>query len=125
MLPVILIILAGLTDLGLAFFMGMRTQNAVREGARIASTITGLGANDSTIQNAVVNRILPVGGVYTITTGNVTNNAPTSADCTATITVTATGVYNYMFLRYIGFTNTQITRSTTMRYEAGIKPCGV
>lgn len=125
MLPIILIIVGGLTDLGLAFYFAIATQNAVREGARIAAGTSGLTANDPTIQNAVVSRIVPSSGLYTITNADVNNTAPpvSAADCARNVTVSATGTYQYLFLHLIGFTTTPITRSATMRYEPGTELC--
>ncbi|HWP60820.1 MAG TPA: TadE/TadG family type IV pilus assembly protein [Candidatus Acidoferrales bacterium] len=121
-LPLIVMILAGLTDLGLVFFFTMSLQNAVREGARIAAITPGLGANDSTIAAAVTSR-MPPGTMFTLT--SVSNTAPSggTTDCGRTVTVTATGTYDYMFLQIAGFTTVDITRSTTMRYEPTTELC--
>lgn len=114
MIPLIIIIVGGLSDLGFAFFLGMATQNAVREGARIAATTEPLAANNTTVQNEVLSRI-PAISQFTVT--SVTNSPPSSGDCDAIVTVTATGTYNFAFLRYLGYTTMQVSRSATMRYE--------
>jgi Flp pilus assembly protein TadG len=116
LLPVIIIIVGGLTDFGLAFYVSVGVQNAVREGARIAATLSPLAADDPTVKQAVEDRIPPA-GQFTLKSGYPTNTAPSAATCEGNVTVTAEGTYNYMFLRYIGFTDMAISRSTTMRYE--------
>lgn len=124
LLPIILIIVGGLTDLGVALYVSIGLQNAVREGARIAATKAGLGADDSEVAREVISRI-PARGLFTITTDNVKNTEPPPEPrpCDANVTVTATGTYQYMFLSYIGFTTAQMSRSATMRYEPGTPLC--
>lgn len=120
LLPVIIIIVGGLTDLGLALYVSIGVQNAVREGARIAATIPnppGVGENDLTVKQAVKDRI-PSAGQFVLSSDSPSNTAaPTDGTCQENVTVAATGTYNYMFLQYIGFTNMTISRSSTMRYE--------
>ena len=47
MLPIIITVLVGLTDLGLALYLAIATQNAVREGVRLAAR----GVNSSTVKS--------------------------------------------------------------------------
>lgn len=117
LLPIIIVLVGGLTDMGLFIYVSIGTQNAVREGARIASTIPGLGPNDSTVQAEVISRIPQIEQFpfSQLTVTNTEPNDPTS--CEDNVTVTVTGTYNFAFLRYIGFTDTTMVRSTTMRYE--------
>jgi Flp pilus assembly protein TadG len=124
LLPIIVLIVGGLTDLGVALYVSIGLQNAVREGARIAATKTGLGENDSEVAREVIRRI-PARGLFTITTDDITNTEPppTPRPCDSNVTVTATGTYSYMFLQYIGFTTTEMSRSATMRYEPGTPLC--
>ena len=123
LLPFIIILVGGLTDLGLAFYVSISTQNAVREGARIASATPNLGANNSTIRTEVLSRIPDItqspSSLVTVT------NTDPSGDltCASVVTVSATGTYSFAFLRYIGFTDMAISRSTTMRYEINRPLC--
>jgi Flp pilus assembly protein TadG len=124
LLPLIIIIVGGLTDLGLAFYISVGVENAVREGARVAVTVSPLVADDPTVKQVVKDRIPPA-SQFALKSGYPTNSLPTSATCEGNVTVTAEGTYNYMFLQYIGFTPIAISRSTTMRYEGNpICPAG-
>jgi len=116
LLPLIIIIVGGLTDLGLAFYISVGVENAVREGARVAVTVSPLLADDPTVKQVVKDRIPPA-GQFALKSGYPTNTLPSSTTCEGNVTVTAEGTYNSMFLQYIGFTNMTISRSTTMRYE--------
>jgi Flp pilus assembly protein TadG len=127
MLPIILIFVGGLTDVGLAFFVGTSLQNAVREGAR-------LKANDPTMANATVqaevaNRVYaPNMFTPAFSSGNVTVSGPNAvasgcqdaggaASPQQSFTVTATGTYSYLFLRMVGLSTVSMSRSSTMRSE--------
>ncbi|TMA10345.1 MAG: pilus assembly protein [Deltaproteobacteria bacterium] len=125
MLPIIITVLAGLTDLGLALYLAIATQNAVREGARLAAR----GVNSSTVKSQVISGI-PATSQFNITTADITVTGPTTMSgvtgCTnssggsapqSKISVTATGTYNYAFLKYVGFTTQTISRTGIMRYE--------
>jgi Flp pilus assembly protein TadG len=112
-----IILVGGLTDLALAFYAAISTQNAVREGARIASTTPNLAANDATIQAAVISRIPDI-SQFPNSQLTVSNTDPSGdLSCATVVTITATGTYSFAFLRYIGFITTPISRSATMRYE--------
>src|SRR5215510_8770592 len=119
MLPIILVFVGGLTDVGLAFFVGTSMENAVREGARLRAT----GMSTANVQTEVKNRIAAK-GMFTGGAGGITVSAPNPVPVTGTtcvgqtsVTVTASGTYNYMFLNLVGLPNTVMARSETMRYE--------
>jgi Flp pilus assembly protein TadG len=119
LLPIILIFVGGLTDVGLAFFVGTSMENAVREGARLASS----GMASANVKTEVVNRIAAK-GMFTggFPTANVTVTGPVALATTCTgaqtqVTVTATGTYNYMFLNLVGIASTPMSRSESMRFE--------
>jgi Flp pilus assembly protein TadG len=124
MLPVIIIVIAGLTDFGLAFYLGTETQNAVREGARLAAR----GVASGTVQQVVIDRI-PAVSQFAITKSNITVVGPTDSSVTCTdssggsvtqqmISVQASGTYRFAFLKYIGFDTIGISRTGIMRYES-------
>ncbi len=113
LLPLLIILIGGLTDLGMAFIVAIGLQNAVHEGAREAANTQNLTANDLGVKDTVIAQIPAI----TLFSGiAVTNTAPSGAACDAEVTVTASGTFNYTILRYIGFTTAQISRSTTTRY---------
>ena len=119
LLPIILLFVGGLTDIGLAFYVGTSMENAVREGARLAAS--GMGSTN--VKTEVVNRVVAK-GMFTggFTASNVTVTGPVALTTTCTgaqqqVTVTAAGTYNYMFLRVAGFTSSSMSRSESMRFE--------
>ena len=122
MLPIILIFVGGLTDVGLAFFVGTSMENAVREGARLKAA----GMLNANVQAEVVKRIAAKGmftGGFTASNVTVTGPINLGTSCTGqqqTVTVTATGTYNYMFLNLVGISSTSMSRSETMRAEGTI-----
>lgn len=120
MLPLILLLVGGLTDLGVAFYLSIGVHNAVREGARIAVTMPQLTANDGTVDAAVTDRVPNVGSIFSL--DSVTNTAPSSLTCDANVEVQANGTYSFTFLRLVGFTTMTISESATMRYELSPEP---
>ena len=121
MLPIILIFVGGLTDVGLAFFVGTSMENAVREGARLAAS----GMSTPNVKTEVLNRIAAQGmfkpalnpsSVTVVSQGLFTSCVGAQTQ----VTVTATGTYNYMFLNLVGIASTQMSRSETMRVEGTV-----
>jgi hypothetical protein len=117
-------IVGGLTDLGMALYISIATKNAVREGVRVAASTPGLGENDPNIHTAVANKI-PDFSQFPANQLKVSNTAPTgtTSTCDGNVTVSATGNYSFMVLKYIGFTDMTISQSATMRYESGRPLC--
>lgn len=113
-LPFLLLLVGGAIDWGLGFFTSHTTQNAAREGARIAITLPSLATNDSRVLTTVQQK-LPSVALFSGFT--ITNTAPAGPTCGEEVTVTVSGTYNFTFLRLIGFTSMPVSRSVTMRYE--------
>ena len=113
MLPIILIVVGGLTDLGLALYVSISSQNAVREGARIAAA----GASNDTVVAEVTNRIAAIGQFTDISVAPPSKTSMSACAGQQSVTVTATGTYHFAFLQYIGFSTMSISRSATMRDE--------
>jgi Flp pilus assembly protein TadG len=126
MTPLILVALYVPFDFGMMLFTGHLTQNAVRDGARIASS-TGL-MDDTKADNlaAQVFANLPQYLVTGTTTKSATVNyyGTGAANCTQFVEVRAQGSYNFLLYRLIalfGFTppnSIAISRTTRMRYES-------
>jgi len=118
LLPFLLILLVGASDMGLALFADHIAQNAAREGARRAATLqtnpcTGTPNGRTTAETKV--RIAPLFNSFTATCSGPTVNPNTGQK---EVTVSVSGPYSFSFLRLIGFTAPlTITRSATMRYE--------
>lgn len=126
--PLLLIALYIPFDFGMTIYAGYLTQNAVRDGARIASRTRSAagGALDNSAATAVADQIwarLP--NLLNEPSKQVTVRyySGTPADCAAFVEVTAGGTYNftlYKFMRLFGLTapdTLPITRTTRIRYE--------
>ena len=126
MTPLILVALYIPFDFGMTIFTGHYTQNAVRDGARIASNTRSL---DNTAAGTLATQVygnLPqflVSGTPSPKKVTVTYYAGGVTDCAENVEVKAQGTYNFFFYRLIGllgFTPPDpiaITRTTKMRYE--------
>ena len=121
-LPLMLLLVGAVVDWGLLFFVSHVTQNAVREGARVAVTKTSM--TKASIIAEVDNKI-PDTPLFSDFRNSVDVLCPTpgSPFSPAFITVVTNGNFNFMFMRLIGFTTTNISRSATMRYEREIGTC--
>jgi hypothetical protein len=124
MTPLILVALYIPFDFGVTIFTGHLTQNAVRDGARIASSTDLL---DDTLADNLAQQFegnLP----DMLVSRSVTVNylADGAADCAQNVEVIAQGTYNFFLYRLIallGFAPpdpVQITRTTRMWY--GFQP---
>ena len=118
LLPFLLVLVGGASDMGLALFADHIAQNAAREGARRAATLqtnpcTGTPNGRTTAENKV--HISGLFNSFTATCSGPTVNPNTGQK---EVTVSVSGPYSFSFLRLIGFrTPLTITRSATMRYE--------
>ncbi len=132
---ILLIIVAWIpADFGLGFYTGQITQNAAREGARIAAADPTMVSDTcnmpacysaGNILRETANR-LPAALLTnaTITVTYPSPDGPSAGNCNQLIRVRVTGRYNFFFYRIIRFlgvdmpTNyTQIDRFTNMRWE--------
>jgi len=121
--PLLLVALYIPADFGLAFFIGNLTQNAVREGARIGSTLqknsdlTYSSTQVNTIKAEVFNRLPNL-----LNNKTVTVKFYTGTGCMEFVEVTADGHYNfflYQLMRIFGATVPDfitISRTTQLRY---------
>src|SRR2546428_1105186 len=116
LLPFLLILVGGASDLGLALFADHIAQNAAREGVRRAATLqtnpcTGTPNGRTTAETKV--RISPLFNSFTATCSGPTVNPNTGQK---EVTVSVSGPYSFAFLRLMGVrTPLTITRSATMR----------
>jgi hypothetical protein len=111
-LPLLVLLVGAAVDWGLLLFVSHVAQNAVREGARVAVTRTSM--TEASIATEVSNRI-PDTPLFADFRNNVDVSCETGTP--PFIKVVTNGNFNFMFMRLIGFTNTPITRTATMRYE--------
>jgi Flp pilus assembly protein TadG len=126
MTPLILVALYVPFDFGLTIFTGHITQNAVRDGARIASTTDSLNnTKASTLATEVYDNLpqLLVSGTPSPKIVTVNYYAGGAANCAENVEVVAQGTYNFFLYRLIGLLGftppdpIQIIRTTKMRYE--------
>lgn len=126
MTPLILVALYVPIDFGIAIFTGHITQNAVRDGARIASTTDSMTNAKATnlatqVYNNLPDRLVTGSPAMKRATVNYYANGP--ATCAKFVEVQAQGTYNFFLYRLIGllgFTPPDpiaISRTTRMAYE--------
>lgn len=125
MTPLILVALYVPFDFGVTLFTGHLTQNAVRDGARIASSSYPLD-DDTKAGNLAQQFEGNLPDMLVSRTVTVNYRADGSANCGQNVEVIAQGTYNFFLYRLIallGFTPPdpiQITRATQMWY--GFQP---
>jgi Flp pilus assembly protein TadG len=83
MLPILLLLLVGIVDLGRIFYYEIALANAAREGARVG---TNSGATNATVQAAVIAAARPV----EITAANTVISPASSRSASSGQTVTVT-----------------------------------
>jgi Flp pilus assembly protein TadG len=126
MTPLILVALYVPVDFGIAIFSGRITQNAVRDGARIASTTDLMTDAKATNLATQIYNNLPerlVTGSPATKQATVNYYANGAATCAKFVEVQAQGTYNFFFYRLIGLLGFNppdpiaISRTTRMAYE--------
>jgi Flp pilus assembly protein TadG len=126
MTPLILVALYVPFDFGMMMFTGHLTQNAVRDGARIASSTNEMDdAKADNLATQVFNNLPQYLVTGTTTKSATVNYYGTGApDCAQFVEVRAQGSYNFLLYRLIGLlgfsppNSTAISRTTRMRYES-------
>lgn len=114
--PILVIMLAGITEIGFMYYASYTIENASREGARVAVTLEDLVANDARVLDRV-DDLIPGTRFFTGFIGHTTNNAITNCATTDQVTVTVSGTYNFVAMKLIGLTSIPLSFPTTMRYE--------
>jgi hypothetical protein len=121
--PLLLVALYVPFDFGMSIFAGYLTQNAVRDGVRIASNTDSL--DDNLADDVADDVFAKLPQLLTTPNKDVTVNlyAGGAADCAQFVEVVARGTYTFTLYRLIGLlgitppNSMQITRTTRMRYE--------
>ena len=125
MTPLVLLALYVPFDFGMTIFTGHITQNAVRDGARIASNWDPLDdSRADTVASEVYNNLpqLLISGSAATKRVTVNYYAAGAANCAKIVEVVAEGTYNfslYRMMRLLGFSapdGIAISRTTRMRY---------
>lgn len=116
-MPVLIVLIFGSIEFGLAVQARTMVGNAAREGVRVAS----LGGSTSDIQAAALNALGPVSGTKTVTItcttplGNTCTIGAPNAGNTATVTVTVN--YTGITGMFPSLTNATLSGSSYMRIE--------
>lgn len=124
LLPLILIVVGGVTDLALAFFVSQVVQNSVREGARIAATRNPLEPDqvEAEVQSRIDEGLGPSISPFFTLNGPPSVEGPSGICPDQVVKVSVSGTHQFWFLRLINvfidaFPNSiTISRSTTMRW---------
>jgi Flp pilus assembly protein TadG len=124
--PLILVALYVPVDFGITIFTGHLTQNAVRDGARIASSTDLMTNAKATNLATQVYNNLPerlITGAPATKGATVNYYATGPADCAEFVEVQAQGTYVFFLYRLIGLLGftppepIEISRTTRMPYE--------
>jgi Flp pilus assembly protein TadG len=124
--PLILVALYVPVDFGITIFTGHLTQNAVRDGARIASSTDLMTSAKATNLATQVYNNLPqrlVTGSPATKQVTVNYYGPGAANCARFVEVQAQGTYDFFLYRLIGLLGfpppdpIAISRTTRMPYE--------
>ena len=135
-LPFLLVIVGGIVDFGLAFFVGQVIENAAREGARAGAVVRPtsfvsplpfpLAPNENcTVPCASTSPILQVAAakipnVNLFSGFNLSYdfvNSPPAPSNQAAVQVTVEGSYGWFILQLLGFEPITISRTAEMRWE--------
>ncbi len=120
-LPMLLLVIAGLTDLGRAFYYQIVVSNAAREGARMLA----LNYTTTQMQNRVTTAAIDITGVTTplFTACPSSIPAPPSTPPAASVTVQATG-FQWMFLGDISTLFGATIPTPTLQSKASMRCTG-
>ena len=119
--PLLMVALYVPVDFGMMIFAGHLTQNAVRDGARIAAKTDLMDNTLATNLATQFNTNVPIRLASKQVTVNYYANG--AANCAQSVEVIATGTYNLFWYRLVGLfgigtpSPITMTRTTKMRYE--------
>ena len=135
-LPFLLVIVGGIVDFGLAFFVGQVIENAAREGARAGAVVRPESftppltypANEQglcpfpcgsgpTILQVASTKIPDVNLFAGVTFKSAFIPSPEGKPNQAAVQVTVEGSYGWFILQLIGFDPITISRTAEMRWE--------
>ena len=128
-LPFLLVIVGGIVDFGLAFFIGQVIENAAREGARAGAVVRPVGGgfpsgeegsctvpcgSGPSILQVASDKIPSVALFGGFTLKSQFNDSSNNED---SIQVTVEGQHGWFLLQMIGFDPITISRTAEMRWE--------
>lgn len=117
LLPLIVLLLAGVIEFGFMFFNKAVITNATREGARAG--ITGVGDSEiETIVKSYCNQnLINLGGTNEFDPDDPDDDLSISADADNDLTVRVEYGYDFLLGSILGFSMTKIVGQTVMRME--------
>jgi len=128
-LPFLLVIIGGIVDFGLAFFIGQVIENAAREGARAGAVVRPVGGgfpsgeegsctvpcgSGPSILQVASDKIPNVALFGGFTLKSQFNDSSNNED---SIQVTVEGQYGWFLLQLLHFERITISRTAEMRWE--------
>ena len=128
-LPFLLVIVGGIVDFGLAFFIGQMIENAAREGARAGAVVRPVGGgfpsgeegsctvpcgSGPSILQVASDKIPNVALFGGFTLKSQFNDSSNNED---SIQVTVEGQYGWFLLQLLRFERITISRTAEMRWE--------
>jgi len=128
-LPFLLVIIGGIVDFGLAFFIGQVIENAAREGARAGAVVRPVGGgfpsgeegsctvpcgSGPSILQVASDKIPNVALFGGFTLKSQFNDSSNNED---SIQVTVEGQYGWFLLQLLRFERVTISRTAEMRWE--------
>ena len=128
-LPFLLVIIGGIVDFGLAFFIGQVIENAAREGARAGAVVRPVGGgfpsgeegsctvpcgSGPSILQVASDKIPNVALFGGFTLKSQFNDSSNNED---SIQVTVEGQYGWFLLQLLRFERITISRTAEMRWE--------
>ena len=125
---VLLMLVGGAIEYGLALHSSQIVHNAGREGARIAATLVDLEENDARAKDAIMYRLenVPFASYLSFDAQDISVSEPTvrvdvkntdGETCSQEVTVGMDINFEFIILRAFGFSNMNLGTSTTMRYQ--------
>ncbi len=111
LLPLLLIVLLGITEFGRVFMTANLLTQAAREGVRIAAV-----GGDSTAVATRVNEVLS-GANITILPSGIQLAGPNPADASKKVTVTVESTFQFLGGTILPFATLPLTGTAVMRFE--------
>ncbi|MEX2162441.1 MAG: TadE/TadG family type IV pilus assembly protein [Anaerolineales bacterium] len=119
-IPLLIALFFAILELGFYMMTNLTVQNAVREGARMASTLIDLEDDDPRVLTFVED-LIPNDGPFAGFVGGTTNTGVADCEANDLVTVTVSGEYNFVALNSLGLNGFEVEYEQTTRYEL----CGI
>ena len=118
LLPVWLVVLTGIIDIGGALFVSHRLNDIARDTARRAATLPNFTPTDISVNTFVANELAKINSLAAdsyVLEGPLDVAGDGSVDLMVRVTVN--GTYGFSFIRVIGVNQVNLSETVTMRFE--------